>query len=687
MKPDLKIATFTIFILVSFFIIPSISQAQLNCQSEIYLPATNNPKDKFKKGYCFIKLGQFQEGVTRLNGVENELPLVADYVIYYQAAGYQNLGDYNNSSVLFNKILTQYPQSGLKKKVLARLGHIYTVLGDYGNAERIFRFLYSEEKNRRLKASYLLGLGEALEKRGRYSDATSTYKRVWVQFPETNSAQPAYKAATKISSAYAIAFQPTENDYLQRGNILFDKSRWSSALKNYNKLSSKSTEVRTNMAIAMVKTKRLNEAKNILNNINSPRALFWRGKLKTKQGLDREASELYTQIHQLYPNSPLAPEGLYNAARLYQINNSAQKAIKTYDVLIRSYPRNKYAEDGAWYLGWIYYRKGQYREALGTFSAFTDSDSTFNSSNAKYWKARTLEKQGKHDEAHVQYRELAGSTIPTYHTYLAQKKSGHTPKFININPESTVLGPKASRRKEKAQLLISLGMPKEAKFEIIAMEDEAGTKEEFVIVSLLYSQVDDYNKSINVAQGIGLPQANRLSFPKGYKEIVGPYAKKYGVDELLVYSIIREESRFQKDVVSPADAVGLMQLIPPTARSVARQIGINGFSTAMLTIPRINIEMGIFYFKQVLDKFNGDVELALASYNAGPHRAADWKVRFYGLEKDEFIEEVPFRETRNYIRRILRSYGAYKAIYGDTSTSDQPGTSMPEGAEIKYPVN
>ncbi|MFB3147803.1 MAG: tol-pal system YbgF family protein, partial [Thermodesulfobacteriota bacterium] len=185
MKPDLKIATFTIFILVSFFIIPSISQTQLNCQSEIYLPATNNPKDKFKKGYCFIKLGQFQEGVTRLNGVENELPLVADYVIYYQAAGYQNLGDYNNSSVLFNKILTQYPQSGLKKKVLARLGHIYTVLGNYGNAERIFRSLYSEEKNRSLKASYLLGLGEALEKQGRYSDATSTYKRVWVQFPET----------------------------------------------------------------------------------------------------------------------------------------------------------------------------------------------------------------------------------------------------------------------------------------------------------------------------------------------------------------------------------------------------------------------------------------------------------------------------------------------------------------------
>ena len=438
------------------------------------------------------------------------------------------------------------------------------------------------------------------------------------------------------------------------------------------------------MGIAMVNTKRLNEAENILKNINSPRSLFWRGKLKTKQGLDSQASQLYTQIHQLYPNSPFAAEGLYNAARLYQINNQTQQAIKTYDILIRSYPRNKYAEDGAWNLGWIYYRKGQFREAHGTFSAFTDSESSFNASNAKYWKARTLEKQGKRDEAHVQYRELAGSTTPTYHTYLAQKKSGYTPTFTNINPESTVLSSQANARKEKAQMLIALGMPEEAQFEIVAMEDEANTKEEFVIVSLLYSQVDDYNQSIKIAQGLGLPQANRLSYPKGFQEFVAPYAKKYGVDELLVYSIIREESRFQKDVVSPADAVGLMQLIPPTARAVARQIGINGFTTAMLTIPRINIEMGIFYFKQVLDQFNGDIELAMASYNAGPRRAADWKVRFYGLEKDEFIEEVPFRETRNYIRRILRSYGAYKAIYGNSA---QSAPVTPVESETQYPTN
>lgn len=667
MSQKFLVAAFSSLILLAVAVNPSHAATRLNCQSEIYQQATADPKDQFKKGYCFVKLGQYQQGVTRLKGLETQLPELGDYVLYFQGAGYENLADYTNSALMFNKILTQYPDSGLKKKTLARLGNIYTQSGDYANSERIFKSLSAEEKNRSLKASYLYGLGEALEKQGKYGESLKVYKSIWVQYPETKSSSEAYTKLNSISSSQGTVFQPSQSDYLERANILFDKSSWSSALSNYRKLNSQSSDVRTNMGIALVNMRQLNEAESILKNINSPRSLFWRGKLKTKQGLDSEASLVYIQIHNQFPSSPLAPEGLYNAARLYQVNNQTQQAIKTYDLLIRSYPRNKYAEDGAWNLGWIYYRKGQYREAHGTFSAFTNSDSSFNASNAKYWKARTLEKQGKHDEAHMQYRELAGSTTPTYHTYLAQKKSGYTPTFTNISPESVTLGPKATQRKNKAQMLINLGMPEEAQLEIVAMEDEANTKEELVIVSLLYSEVDDYYQSIKVAQGLGLPQANRLSYPKGFKEFVGPYSKKYGVDELLVYSIIREESRFQKDVVSPADAVGLMQLIPPTARTVARQIGINGFSTAMLTIPRINIEMGIFYFKQVLDKFNGDVELALASYNAGPHRAADWKTRFYGLEKDEFIEEVPFRETRNYIRRILRSYGAYKAIYGGTA--------------------
>ncbi|TFG73894.1 MAG: tetratricopeptide repeat protein, partial [Thermodesulfobacteriales bacterium] len=168
MNQKLFIAAFSSLVLLTFLVVPSFSATRLNCQSEIYQQATSDPKDQFKKGYCFIKLGQYQQGVTRLKGLEDQLPELGDYVIYFQAAGYENLGDYDSSLSLFNKILTQYPESGLKKKTLTRLGNLYTQSGDYINAERIFRSLSLEEKDRGLKASYLYGLGEALEKQGKY---------------------------------------------------------------------------------------------------------------------------------------------------------------------------------------------------------------------------------------------------------------------------------------------------------------------------------------------------------------------------------------------------------------------------------------------------------------------------------------------------------------------------------------
>lgn len=679
-----------LYVLTTLFTVLTLhspARAQINCQSEIYLSAKSDPEDRFKKGYCFTQLGQFQEGVNRLTGLEKELPVIADYVIYYQGAGYENLGDLGNAVIQFNRVLTGYTDSGLKKKTLSRLGNIYTESGDYANAARIFRSLFAEESDRDLKASYLESLGQALEKEGKYAEAVNTYKQVWVEFPETKSSFSAQKEALQLGAAHGVPFVPTESDYLQRADTLYKLSRWSSAVQNYKMISSLGSEAKTRMGIAMVNAGMLNEAERVLSGINSPESLFWRAKLKSKQGLDSEASGLYSQIHVLYPSSELAPDGLYNAGRLYQINKDYQHAIKTYDILIRTYPKNGFAEDGAWNLGWIYFRKGMYREALVTFSAFTNSSSSFNAANARYWKARTLEKEGRKQEAMSEYRELAGMTTPTYHSYLAQRKTGYTPAYPNISPEATQLNPAAAARKEKAEYLIRLGLPEDARLEIEKMETLAKTQEEFIAVSLLYSKVDDYYNSIKVAQDIGLPQANTLSFPRGYKDIVASYAKKFGVDEYLVYSVIREESRFQKDIVSPADAVGLMQLIPPTARVVANQIGINGFTTEMLTIPNVNIEMGIFYLKQVLDKFNGDVELALASYNAGPNRAASWQVDFYGLDKDEFVEEIPFRETRNYIRRILRSYGAYRAIYGNTA-STFPATSPSAGeSKTKYPVN
>lgn len=329
-----------IFILLLFIVAasPFEAGAQINCQSEIYLESTGTPEDRFKKGYCFVKLGKFQEGVTSLTGLESQLPIVADYILYYQGAGYQNMSEFQNASAAFTKILTQYPGSGVKKKTLERLGNIYKDTGDYPNAERTFRALYGEESDRHKKASYLYSLGSSLEQQGKYQDASVVYKRVWVEYPETKGSSDAFKAARSLSQTQGVPWRATQEDYAQRANTLFKLSRWNAALNNYDKVASKTAAMRTNVGIAMVNTKKLNEAERVLRPINSPRALFWRGKLKSKQGLDSEASDLYYRIHVSFPSSELAPEGLYNAARLYQISFSSWWATRSFSSAVIPHP-------------------------------------------------------------------------------------------------------------------------------------------------------------------------------------------------------------------------------------------------------------------------------------------------------------------------------------------------------------
>jgi soluble lytic murein transglycosylase len=661
---DLNPFFFSLISILTLGISVSISSAladEINCEWLINEPIKETPKERYRKGYCSIRLGRFNEGLTLLNGLEKELPLIADYVLYYRGVGEKGLGKASDAAGLFNRILTEYPESGLRKRALTGLAETYSNTGDYQKAETIYRSLYVIEEDPKEKAAFLNRIAESLEKQGRYLEAIKAYKELWVEFPESPYADAAINRALRIGNAQGIPLVTTESDYLQRAERLFKLYRWESAIKDFERVS-KTDDVKLKIAISKFRLGLLNEALDLLIQISSPESLYWRARVSAKLGRDDEASETYYRIYLLYPQSPLAPEALYNAARLYQINSDFERALNLYDLLIRRYPGSEFTEDGAWNLGWIYYRRGMYREALATFSASASSGSSYNSSRAAYWKAKTLEKQGNRGEAFAVYESLSRSTFPSYYSYLARKKTGFTPNLRPVSQPSTKVVASNPRR-ERAELLIELGIFEDAYLEIERLREESKSDEELLSVSELYAKANDFYDSIRIAEGLGLSQANTLSYPRGFSEIVKGYSVKYNVDEFLVYSIIREESRFQKYAVSPSGAIGLMQLIPDTGRSTAKEAGISGYNTDMLYVPRINIELGIAYFKKVLEEFGGNVHLAIASYNAGPYNVASWLLKLSGLDPDEFVEEIPFQETRNYVRRVLRSYGVYKALY------------------------
>jgi soluble lytic murein transglycosylase len=162
----------------------------------------------------------------------------------------------------------------------------------------------------------------------------------------------------------------------------------------------------------------------------------------------------------------------------------------------------------------------------------------------------------------------------------------------------------------------------------------------------------------------------RILFPEPYWDTIKSESAKNNLDPYMVASLIRQESEFDPSVVSYANAWGLMQLLPTVGKAMAREEGIKNFQTFQLLDPETNIRLGTRYLRQMLDRFGGVQEYALAAYNAGDNRVADWEAAGPYQGMDEFVESIPFTQTREYVEAILRNEETYRAIDEKASTQN-----------------
>jgi len=363
-------------------------------------------------------------------------------------------------------------------------------------------------------------------------------------------------------------------------------------------------------------------------------------------------------------------------------------ADEVFKELWRRFPDSRYAERAAWKIGWWAYKNGRFADAAQAFDA---GAAAFPRADMRpawlYWSGRAHDQTDESATANERYRLEIADYENSYYGRLAARllEERGEPEVGDTVTVAPVSGAAPMPTAAVVRQLVGLEMYDAALKELQYAQREWGDTApiEATIAFIRHDQAqnetapdrfDHLRGAINTmkraypqylaAGGEQLPpQVLEVIYPLDYWPFIEKYAKANDLDPYLMAALIAQESTFTADVRSGANAYGLMQLLPATGRAYARKVGLGGFTTSMLTQPEANIRMGMRYFKELSDHLGG-AHYALASYNAGPNKIVQWASERPGLPQDEFIDDIPYPETQNYVKRILGTAEDYRRLYG-----------------------
>jgi hypothetical protein len=389
--------------------------------------------------------------------------------------------------------------------------------------------------------------------------------------------------------------------------------------------------------------------------------------LKIAVRLDPQA-DILDRLQALKKNSRLYPELLFDLAQILVGKREFAKALPLYSLYLeQSLEQGEEYWKTVWLLAWIHYRQDRKDLALKYFQMGSEAPFLSYQIASRYWQSKLENK--KQQQLHLY-------PFSYYAVKVLQDKSQF--KNLQQNFISSIDKPTSPRFMEiiaDLKILAKYGLWEDCTETIHAAKSDPqlnGSDLNLlkIIESLIYYRQNNFyqafakfRSNFQYIESIQLPNfLSGIFFPRQYSELIAAYSKEQLVDPWLVQALIREESFFRADSLSPAKAYGLMQLLLGTAREIARGSDLK-IKASDLYDPGINIRLGLNHLRMLLDKYDGRLYLALAAYNAGAARVDQWLADFPNADEEEFIEMIPFSETRNYVKNILRNYFFYRYYY------------------------
>ena len=543
------------------------------------------------------------------------------------------------------------------------------------------------------KVDFRLALAKSYQANGETARAADVYRGIYLGNPMSG------EAAGARDQLQAMNVPLTAGERKQHADAMFNTKHYAEAQQEYRAIQKSDAELsqadkdalEIYAAVCALRLKKLGkgdvEKLPVTGDDSAALKLYLESELRRNANDFDGHDALIAQIVARYPHSRWLEEALYSGGNMYTVKHDPVRAISDYLLLVKQFPKSTYAPSAHWRAAWQSYRLRRYPDAarlmdeqIMLYPAGTEIP------GALYWRGRLYE-DVEHDlgQALNYYTALNASYVNSYYALQGrqrmavlgqQTRPASAAALASVRrteaPQLSAALPENDPHLIKARLLANAALN-----EYIAPEIQAsGTAPQWgaLAQAQIYQSFGENARALQAMKRSGVSFFStpvqdvpsvywQLLFPRPYWETLQADAQQNGLDPYLVASLIRQESEFNPGAVSKANAYGLMQLLPSVGKSEAKKQGMKGFTTASLLNPTINLQLGTYDLRKSLDRYSGQAEYALAAYNAGDTPVRQWIAQNDYKDIPEWVESIPYTETREYVQGILRNREMYRAIY------------------------
>ncbi len=670
-------------LLVFLIVWPSISRAENRSSTE----------QSFIDGKELYDSGRLEAALPVWKPIVND-DLYGPVVYLLIASKHMSSRQYSMAESSINEFLKVHPSTPYREMALMILIEAQVEQGKKDVAKTILSQLEKADEFEKPGLHHkLAGLDLKL---GNYEAAARRLRKLSVDYPASVEGLSAWEQLSDLASQHKIpSVKLTESEEQIRAEKLFQAGKFDLAAESYKRLHLAKPDEKTikfKLARSLYKNRDNQEAIKMANSFLNSKLIpeeqaeanyllsliYWRMdrekefEASCKKVLEKGSSRFKRRVNA-------------NLAAHYFERGALPKAEIYYKKLLSETADSVVKADIKWKLAWIKYRTQHFKEAAVLFAESRKLSTNGKLVNpSKYWEARSLAQGGSNAAAQTLFRELLPARRNDYYAIEAAKILGvndipvrHASASRNISGDMQLTSNQQNIKEVKSAIaLLEKDLPEFALANLRALPNTVRQTPSIAILTATAAQNSGF---YGLANDVLFSQFGALvdeppdSSPLGFLNLAYPkahfphtirQAAVHGVDPYLVWSIMRQESRYDSAAVSPAGAIGLMQVTPDTARKLNsfKQRG-NALLIADLLDPRLNISTGVEILAQNIKMFGGNLVATIAAYNADPKKVRDWIKRNGKMKQDEFIENIPFLETRLYVKKVLSNLATYKRIH------------------------